>query len=129
MANHVEYTSSDDDECDDTPYFLRNCLLSDGPVKLYSCTARDFVPHVKTWANNRPLNEAHVKRLAARLKNSTRVMDTFKIIIAPDGTIRGIDGKHRVSALHQIMREDVRYDIPILIEAYSMTDDDGDLFC
>ncbi len=120
-----EYFSDDDeydeyDECDDTPYFLRNCILHEGTMKLYSCTARDFVPHVRSWASQRSLNEGHVKQLTAQLRKSKRVIGTFKIVIAPDSTIRCIDGQHRVSALFEIMNADSSYDIPIVIEAYDV---------
>lgn len=118
----AEYLSADEeyDECDDTPYFLRNCILHDGTVKLYSCTARDFVPHVRSWASQRSLNEGHVKQLTTQLKKSKRVIGTFKIVITPDSTIRCIDGQHRVSALFEIMSTDSSYDIPIVIEAYDV---------
>ena len=113
-----EYTDEEDDDEDPTPYFLRDCILDNKIMKLYKCTARDFIPYIRTWGAQRALNKKHVVELTNQLSKSKRLIGTFKIVISSNGETRCIDGQHRISAIYNIMEKDSMYDLPIIIEAY-----------
>tara|TARA_Y100000385_G_scaffold280908_1_gene332794 strand:- start:3262 stop:4056 length:795 start_codon:yes stop_codon:yes gene_type:complete len=113
--------SETEESCDECTHdFLRTCIFENDHTSVYVSTARDFIPSIRSWGAQRSINEHHVDQLAEQLKTTKRVIGSFKLIVDKNDEARCIDGQHRILALQKIMRDDVFFDIDILLEVYSV---------
>lgn len=106
-----------DDEDEDEDY-LRNLIYINEHVKFYKTNVRNFVPNIKLWSFQRPVNFDHVKELVESLKIKNHFIGTFKVIKDKDGKIRLIDGQHRYLAIKELMETDSKFNMDIIIEFY-----------
>ena len=90
-------------------------IHEDENVRLYMSPVRSII-HVKEWAEQRPLNEEHIRNLVKSLSNKKDIVGSFKIIIDIENRTRIIDGNHRVNALRRIMKKDNLFNMNALIE-------------
>lgn len=114
-----EKNNVDDDENDDE-CFLSSPIYRDSHVTFYSSDARDFVLNIKIWSAQRKLDDNHVNKLMACLKNNKHFIGTFKVVRSGDD-IRLIDGQHRFMALKRVMENDSKFNMNVIIELYETT--------
>ena len=109
--NKIKEEIEDDDDVEDEEE-IEDCLKSkymiyaDENVSYFMSPVRSII-HVKEWAEQRPLNEEHIRNLVKSLSNKKDIVGSFKIIIDIENRTRIIDGNHRVNALRRIMKKDI----------------------
>ena len=107
-----------EEESEEENYFLRHVLYKDEYKTLYKTDARDFVPEIKIWAQQRPVNKEHVKKLEESVLYEKHVKGNMKLLRDTNGDCRLIDGQHRYYALKNIMENDSKFNIPLILEVY-----------
>ena len=107
-----------EEESEEENYFLRHFVYKDEHKTLYITDARDFVPEIKIWAQQRPINKEHLKTLVESVLSEKHFKGNMKILRDKDGECRLIDGQHRYYALKNIMEKDSKFNIPLVLEVY-----------
>ena len=115
--------SSDDEEGN---YFLRHMIYEDGYKKLFKTDARDFVPEIKLWAQQRPINKKHIEKLEKEVKLNKHFKGNMKLLLDKNNNCRLIDGQHRYYALKNIMEKDSKFNINIILEVYETDNIESD---
>ena len=113
-----ESEESEEDIKEEENYFLRQFVYKDEYKTLYITDARDFVPEIKIWAQQRPVNKEHLKKLEESVLSEKHFKGNMKLLRDNNGDCRLIDGQHRYYALKNIMENDSKFNIPLILEVY-----------
>jgi len=98
--------------------FLDSLIYEDDYKKLFKTTTQKFVNNIEIWVGQRTLNDEHIRDLARAFSINGNVMGTIKLVRTVDGSIRLLDGQHRVEALKQILNYEPNFDCNLLLELY-----------
>lgn len=98
--------------------FLDSLIYENDYKKLFETTAQKFVNNIEIWVGQRSLNDEHIRNLAREFSVNGNVMGTIKLVRSTDGSIRLLDGQHRVEALKQILNYEPNFDCNLLLELY-----------
>ena len=110
--------ASEDEESKDKYTFLKHCIYENDYVSLYATDSRDFINDIHNTNFNRNVDEAHVKNLINEFKKSKHSVGTFKIVNDGNQPLL-IDGQHRVMAIHELMKEDCKFNMKLILEVYN----------
>jgi hypothetical protein len=110
------------------PLYSRD--LGDKRVSYHVVNARELIPHVASWIFNRLESAEHtnqiVKDLMAKDVSAAHLMGSIQIVRDGKNSFHVINGQHRISALRQIIKNDIdmKFDMPLMVEVYTMNNID-----
>jgi len=107
-------------------YFLKDMIYEDEHKKLFKTDARDFIPVINIWAQQRQISKEHIKKLEKEVISKKHFKGNMKLLRDKDNNCRLIDGQHRYHALKNIMEKDSKFNIYLILEIYETDSFDSD---
>jgi hypothetical protein len=123
--DEIQSDSEDEVNMSLTDIIFNRCLDSNPHYGLYKCDAREICTNIPIWSSNRKLDPEHINSLARDIKNSNYVMGTFKIMRCGD-EYRIFDGQHRYFAIREIITGNIRFNVDVYVELFSVESFDSD---
>lgn len=119
-------TDSDEERLSDVITSARVAHI--GKAFYYETTARDLV-ELPRWTYQRCIDPGHVNSLLSDLSLSKHFIGTFKALRDSEGSLKLMDGQHRMAACREMMKLDPRWNMDVMLEVYDTDSfDSGDSF-
>lgn len=114
-----EYTSSDEDSGEESlsDIVTYNFVAKIGKAFHYKTTARDLA-ELPRWTYQRCIDPGHVNSLLSELSLSKHFIGTFKALRDSEGSLKLMDGQHRMAACREMMKLDPRWNMDVMLEVY-----------
>jgi hypothetical protein len=93
------------------------------------CRSSDLLTFCVNWAYNRKVNVEHVERMRLQLLAATHrvpyFIGSFKFVQNSSGSLRLVDGQHRLHVLMALKAEKPEFDMDVDCDVYQVSDLNG----
>jgi len=110
-----EETDSDEERISDI--ITSECIAHIGEAFYYKTTSRDLV-ELPRWTYQRCIDPEHVNNLLSELSLSKHFIGTFKALRDSEGSLKLMDGQHRMAACREMMKLDPKWNMDVMLEVY-----------
>ena len=108
------------DASDSNEWLIGDKIWEDRERIVSISNARTLVNNIENYTHNRQLDISHSENLKNEIQNLGSVLGNISLAIDPSGTLRVLDGQHRINALQILLKSDGSLDYPIHLTTYKV---------
>ncbi len=104
-------------------YILGKHIHKINNSELYIANGKRFAKHINTYSFNNSLNEKHISNLVKSIRIKNHYNGTVAVAeLSEEEELEDcfvlLDGHHRISAIQEVIKEDNKFNIDLLLQVY-----------
>ena len=120
VTNNSDIDDEFHDASDSNEWLIGKKIWEDRERIVSISNARTLVNNIENYTHNRQLDISHSENLKNEIQNLGSVLGNISLAIDPSGTLRVLDGQHRILALQILLKSDGSLDYPIHLTTYKV---------
>ena len=120
VTNNSDIDDEFHDASDSNEWLIGKKIWEDRERIVSISNARTLVNNIENYTHNRQLDISHSENLKNEIQNLGSVLGNISLAIDPSGTLRVLDGQHRINALQILLKSDGSLDYPIHLTTYKV---------
>lgn len=120
VTNNSDIDDEFHDASDSNEWLIGKKIWEDRERIVSISNARTLVNNIENYTHNRQLDISHSENLKNEIQNLGSVLGNISLAIDPSGTLRVLDGQHRINALQILLKSDGILDYPIHLTTYKV---------